>query len=322
MASKLLTGVRLRPYPNTQIGALGGLLDAVGRPLEAHELWGKTGAAFGATIDLVFSPGAAYEANLYDVIPLWENLGAWFRHRRTRRDSPDFDAAREEGIARIRESIDAGRPAIAYELGDLFEYGLVVGYDEERFAVLTLASPEEPVWQPIDHWPTLFQHARVEVITLLDFAPDFDERKADRQALRSAVDGFWAPPSPDMWLQYGIKAWEFWTMTLGSSLPLHGAPGLGHSFALKLFHAARSNAEQYLLACAARYPEAPTLAAAAAAANRTVGRLAECAEMLPFPGEREMTRDLRDDLCAILRIATDEEREMMEQVERALRHLR
>jgi hypothetical protein len=317
-----LTGVRFRPYPNTQIGALGGLLDAVGRPLEAHELWGKTGAAFAATIDLVFSPSAAYEANLYELIPLWENLGAWFRHRRTRRDSPDFASAREEGLARIRESIDQGRPAIAFELGGLFEYGLVVGYDEERLAVLTLASPEEPVWQPIAEWPTGFQHARAEVITLLDIAPDFDERKADRQALRAAVDGFWQPPSPDMWLQHGAKAWEFWTMTLSSSLPLHGAPGLGHSFQLKLFHAARSQAEQYLLACAARYPEAPTLAEAAAAANRAVGRLAECMAILPFPGEKEMTRDLRDDLAAILRIATDEEREMIEQIERALRHLR
>lgn len=317
-----MTGVRLRPYPNTQIGALGGLLDAVGRPLEAHELWGKTGAAFAATIDLVFSPAAAYEANLFELIPLWENLGAWFRHRRTRRDSPDFQEAREEGLARIRESIDRGRPAIAYELGGLFEYGLVVGYDEDRLAVLTLASPEEPVWQPVAEWPTGFQHARAEVITLLDIAPGFDERKADRTALRAAVDNFWQPPSTDMWLQHGNKAWEFWTMTLSSSLPLHGAPGIGHSFQLKLFHAARTEAGAYLSACAARYPESPTLAEAAAAAGRLVGRLKEAMAMLPFPGEKEMTRDLRDDLSAVLRIATDEEREMIEQTERALRYLR
>jgi hypothetical protein len=318
----VLTGVRLRPYPNTLIGALGGLLDAVGRSLEAHELWGKTGAAFAATIDLVFSPSAAYEANLYDLIPLWENLGAWFRHRRTRRDSPDFEAARQEGLARIRESIDRGRPAIAYELGGLFEYGLVVGYDEERLAVLTIGSPEEPVWQSIAEWPTGFQHARAEVITLLDIAPGFDERKADRTALRAAVDAFWQPPSSDMWLQHGTKAWEFWTMTLSSPLPLHGAPGIGHSFQLKLFHAARAQAAAYLAACALRYPEAPTLAEAAAAAGRLVGRLGEAMAMLPFPGEKEMTRDLRDDLSAVLRIATDEERELIEQTERALRYLR
>jgi hypothetical protein len=322
MASRLLTGVRLRPYTNTQIGALGGLLDSVGRPLETHELLGKTGAAFQMTIDLVFSPSAPYEANLFDLIPLWENLGAWFRHRRTRRDSPDWAEARQEGLERIRDAIDRGRPAIVYDLGGLLEYGLVVGYDEERLACLTLASPEEPVWMPLTDWPSPQPTSRVEVITLLDIAPGFDERKADRQALRAAVESFWQPPSADMWLQHGVKAWDFWVMTLASSLPLHGSPGLGHSFHLKFLHAARTEAAAYLRACAARYPEAEPLAAAAEACNRLVAHLFAATEILPFPGQVEMTRELRDRLAAVLRDANDAEREMIDQIERALRYLR
>lgn len=325
--SSLVSGVRFQPHRVTLVGALGGMLAAVGRDLPQPYLMGATGHAFRLTLDLVLSPGSPHELNFHEVLPLWENLGVWCKRVSAKPDDAGFAQIRAEALLRMRESLDRRRPVIAYDLLELPEYGLVVGYDEERLACLTLGNEVEPQWQFVADWPPAAHQnfTRSEVITLLDLAPEFDRRRAEAASLRFAVDHFWAPPGRDMWLQHGRHAWEFWIGILASPLPLHGGedPGMGHSYNLMVLHRARLDAATYVSEMAQRYPEAPTLAVAAAEYSQLALALAEGMELLPFPGKQGLAdTQTRKALADCLRRAMAAEQRAVEQIERALRAFR
>jgi hypothetical protein len=326
VVSSSLTGVQLRRHWVSLAGAVGGLLAHAGRDLTQPYLMGTTGHAFRLTLDVVISPSSPVELNFHDLLPLYENLGAWFKRIAARPSDPSFATTRAEALARIRLEIDAGRPVIAYDLLELPEYGLVVGYDQERLACLTLNNPETPEWLAVADWPPAAhsQFTRAEVITLLDLAPTFNRRTAEVASLRFAVDHFWASPARDLWLHHGKKAYEFWIAVLSSSLPLHGVdPGMGHSYNLTVLHRARRDAALYLTELAERYPEAPTLRDAAVHYGDLVTVLAQALELLPFPGtDLGPTPAARKPLLDLMRQAVALEGAGIDAIERALRALR
>ncbi|HWI54016.1 MAG TPA: hypothetical protein VNT01_17910 [Symbiobacteriaceae bacterium] len=308
--NKLLTEIRFRRHDVSAGGALGSLLTAAGRDLPLTYILGASGHAFRLTLDLVVSPMAPYEINFHEQFPLWENLGAWFK-RTTDRD---------EALQRFREATGRGLPAIGFDLAAQPEYGLVIGYDDDRLACLTAATPAEPVWMEAETWPP-DAHApwtRAEAITLLDLAPAFDRRRAEVASLRFAVEHFWAPASRDMWLQHGKGAYDFWISTLASPLPLHGPdPGLGHSYNLRHLLAARREAAAYLAEVGARYPEAPSLQAAALRYGEVVSALEE-----GLPSTALASAEQRKALAGCLRRALAAEQQGVDEIERSLRALR
>ncbi|MEW8977344.1 MAG: hypothetical protein AB2385_02975 [Symbiobacterium sp.] len=319
----LLNDVALMEHPISIVGALGGLLAHAGRRLEPAYLAGVTGHAFRLTLDLVISPSGPAELNFHEVFPLWERLGAWFKRVAARPADPDYPSVRADVVRRVGQAVEGGRPAIVYDLLGSGEYGLVVGVEGERWACLTPESPAAPQWMEVAAWPPA-EHAaftRAEVITLLDIAGDFDRRKAEAGSLRFAVDHFWAPPSRDMWLQHGRGAYQYWRTVLKGNLPLHGPePGKAHSYNLALLRAARGDAAAYLEQLAGQYPEAETLARAAAAYRRVERALAEAVALAPYPGEALEAH--RGEVAACLERALAAETEGVEAIERALRVLR
>lgn len=302
----------LRPHRVTLGGALGSLLAAAGRDLPQHWVMGASGLAFRLTLDAVFSPGSQAEVNFHQLFPLWERLGVWFRR----------SGERAESLAQIRTSLERGLPAIAYDLLGLQEYGLVVGAEEGRLACLTLANPDEVRWMEAADWPPAGRGdlARPEAITLLDMAPQFDRQRAEAASVRFAVEQFWAPPSRDLWLHHGVKAYEFWVAVLASNLPLHGPEaGLGHSYNLLCLHRARRDAAAYLAELAERNP---ALAGGAGAFAEVAAELAQALELASFPGERLVQDgELRRTLAARLRQVMETERRGIDALERALRTL-
>lgn len=326
MVSKVLAGVTFRRHWVSLGGALGGLLEAAGRDLPQHYLMGATGHAFRLTLDVIISPGAPMELNFHEVLPLWENLGVWFKRVAARPADEAFAETRAEVLDRIRESIDRGRPVISFDLLKLPEYGLVVGYEADRLACVTLNNDTEPEWMALDDWPPPQhqQFTRAEAITLLDVAPDFDRRRAEVASLRFAVEHFWAPGSRDMWLQHGLKAYEFWAAVLSSPLPLHGPnPGMGHSYNLMVLQRARRDAAAYLGELAERYPEAPSLQTAAVRYTEVAAIADEATKLLPFPGTTGLeTIEQRKALADCIRRAMNTERQGIDEIERALRALR
>jgi hypothetical protein len=310
----------------TVVGALGGLLAAAGRDLESTYLAGVTGHGFRLTLDLVVSPSGPTEFNFHEVLPQWERLGAWFKRVAVKPGDEGFEAGRASILSRIRESIDAGLPVIAYDLLRLPEYGLVIGYDGDRLGCLTLENPVEPGWMDSADWPP-HEHrsfSRVEAITLLDIDSGFDRRKAEVASIRDAVEHFWAPAARDMWLQHGKQAYQFWGSLLRSPLALHGLnPGLGHSYNLLVLHRARCDAAAYLHTLSEQYREAPSLGEAAALYEQVVQALEGALEILPFPGgERLADPTVRLQLADCLHRALLAEEQGITRLERAVRVLR
>jgi hypothetical protein len=322
----VLAGARCRCHWVSLGGALGGLLEAVGRDLPQPYVMGASGHAFRLTLDLVISQSAPVELNFHEVFPLWENLGLWFKRVAARPADENYTATRAEVLERMREAIDQGRPVISFDLLGLPEYGLAVGYDGDRLACLTLNNDEEPAWMETADWPPEVhrQFTRAEAITVLDVAPDFDRRRAETASLRFAVEHFWAPSSRDSWLMHGVNAYQFWAATLASSLPLHGVnPGVGHSYNLMVLQRARRDAAAYLAELAGRYPEAPSLAAAAARYGEVAAIVEEGTQLLPFPGMSGLeVPETRKGLADVLRRAMAAERQGVDEIEKALRALR
>jgi len=125
-----------------------------------------------------------------------------------------------------------------------------------------------------------------------------------------------------MWLQHGRQAYQFWRTTLvATGMPLHGPePGRGHSYNLRVLHAARRDAAAYLTELAGRYPEADALGRAAEAYRRVAEALSEAVSLVPYPGTDLAER--RTAVAACLDRAVAAETEGVEAIERALRALR
>jgi len=319
-------GVQMRPHRVSLGGALGGMLAAAGRDLPQPYLMGVTGLAFRLTLDLVVSPGSPWELNFHEALPLWENLGVWFKRVCSRPDRPEYAAVRMEALRVIRTAIDQGRPAIAFDLLEVPEYGLVVAYDENRLACLVMGSEASPAWMDSAAWPPEAHRAytRAEAIAVLDVAPSYDARRAEVASLRFAVEHFWSPPSRDQWLQNGSAAFQYWVALLGAPGALHGGdPGLGHSYNLLLLQRARRDAAAYVGELAAKYRAVRSLQTAAAEYAEVAAALAEATEILPFPGANlGLATGLRAALADCLRKAWAAERRGVDALELALRALR
>jgi len=320
-----VSDLALRSHPLSLLVSLDGALRWAGRELDLAYLSGASGLAFRLTLDVLFSPGSPFELNFHQQIPLWENLGAWFKRRSIRQDDLGYTEGRAEIVEWVNQTLKRGRPVICFDLADLPEYGLVVSHDLDRWACLTLTSRQAPIWLQTTAWPPAGRtgFGRADAIALLDLAPAFDRRRADVASLRFAIEHFWAPPARDLWLHHGLKAYEFWIATLASNLPLHGPEAeIGHSFNLMLLARVRRDAALYLSDLAVEYTEAPSLVAAAADYSRVADSLEGALACVPFPGVGLARSETRQAVAAALRQALAFERCGIDQIERALRSLR
>jgi hypothetical protein len=307
-------------------GALAGILEALGRPLPLPYLMGVSGLAFRLTLDLPVTPQSVHEWSYYEMAPLWEQLRLWLQPTAARREDDHFSETHRKALERIERSVGSGRPAAVFGLLEIPEWGLVTGVrGAAEVAALTLANLEEPRWQP---WsavpPPGLTWARLDVLTVVDAAPDFDRRTVEVASLRYALAHAWAPESADGWLRHGLRAYEFWAGSLASPLPMHGEnPGIGHSFNLAVLRQLRSDAAAYLAGLAEHYPEAPSLRRASALYGETAATLGEGSAAYPFPGRESLeNRPLRDRLAALLRQAREREAAALGELEQALRDLR
>ncbi|MFO7173323.1 MAG: hypothetical protein DIU70_010220 [Bacillota bacterium] len=289
---RVLTGVTLpRRWPSL-LGALEGMLAAVrgGPPVPpavgidpADYLLGLSGLAFYTCVDLVVSSEGPTAYNFHQLLPLWERLRVWFRYTGSAPGEPQMAALRDQAREQIRQSLDRGWPAIAYDLGGLAEYGLVVGLEGDRLLALRPAGPPEPVTVSLaDLPPADHPWSKLEVITAVAAEPDFDPAPAEEAAVRFAVDHGWAPPSRDGWYYFGLRAYQAWRTALG--MPRH-APGTAQGMAYcaeYLWHVRQG---------AARFCRYLAESRGWAAAGRAAEAYAEAAEhlatvraILPFAG--------------------------------------
>ncbi len=145
MAEHKLEGVRIdwdagagaRGEPgiyNSFMGALAGVLGYLGQPVDPAWLMGVSGWAFRICVEAGMCPSAT---SVYDWCGVLPETVAQAGYDAVHIHADYSDEARQEAQAAILKGIDAGVPAIVWDIA-IPEWGLVIGYDPDKACYLTL----------------------------------------------------------------------------------------------------------------------------------------------------------------------------------------
>ncbi|MEW6751256.1 MAG: sigma-70 family RNA polymerase sigma factor [Candidatus Latescibacterota bacterium] len=352
---RVLEGIEPRRGDSTVLGTFHPVLQAAGATLSVARLAGTLGHAF--TFSMKRDGSEVWQqANLdwwlfFDDLP-W--VGYRFQHFQgilkgaVPAPGPEaLTAPNEEAWKAVRQSIDRGVPAVAWQPmtvaqrdagASAFEWGLLVGYDEGQ-ATYTVRHPYYRVEYEVPH--DQFGHTDpvhwYYVIVLAEPSP-VEPRAAARRALGHAVDFAhgrrFQGQGACYWVDaVGLAAYDLWRETLNEGKATARrttatAAGLRWS---------RQWAAEYLRELASELPEArQPLQAGAACYDQQAGVLRELEDACRGAGEpappaalagREEAADLWPGAQAqraadLVGAALEAERGAVVQIERALAALR
>jgi hypothetical protein len=286
-------------------GAIEGVLRFLGIDLTQPALMSLSGHAFRFAIAQSGAGVAAPESPfLFDyerALPLYGGLGLTWETEGAWPDDPDYERRRERLVARIRRSIDRGKPCVVYGL-QLTEFGIVNGYDERAglFYISTSISSQYGTSLPLAQWP-----APGHVPLLRGLFPDRSVRversAAERSALRFAVAyASGGDPGGPAGVAHGIAAYEVWLEAYDRGLPIDPA---GNRRCIQTLQAARRDAATFLNSLAERMPaERERLIAVARDYELEALALSRMATLFPYPGGGDTeNRGLRHAAAAALR---------------------
>lgn len=328
MAQHALDGVRLEPNWTSLCGAISGLLHYLGRPLPQATVMGLTGHAFRLTLDRLCTTGSPYEFNWGEQLAMYQNLGLYFYRQEVGAEG-DLEQGRAQAWRRICDGIDRGYPAIAFGFLDMLEYGLVAGYDDEgglrRYYGHQVERPPAGAWFPAEEMPhpAHRRFSRLDVLTLLGRPEEWERERAERAAIRFAVDSAWVRDDFNAWSVSGLAAYEYWELNIGVLGEKNHAPDahISHAYNLVLVQHARQDAADFLAALAeAREAQPGPLAAAARQYRRVADELRTASQLLPYPsGEGFSDPERRKQVAAQIHAAAEAERQGLAALEYALR---
>ena len=324
MTAKRIAGVSLTFSWTSLIGALDGVLRALGAARPFHELMGVTGFAFRLALTeeagvLAAAPAAA-AVGLRSALPLLENAGVGLELMEARPDEPAYGDRRHEALRAMRRSIDRGRPAIAYDL-HVPEFGIVGGYDDAAgtLTVSTLMSGQFGATLAERRWPVPERRGPMIVLVPGRLRP-VDPGGAAVTALRFAVAYAEAgDPDDSTGATHGLAAYARWRECFERGEPIDPA---GNARAIQTVQAARRDAARFLRESGFGAPAAGALAKAAEAYERVALAVSRMATLFPYPAGGDPTSPAgRHVALAALRDAEAHEREALEQVRAALASL-
>ncbi len=322
MARKLLGAAETINNWTSLAGAMAGALRFLGVAADEPRLMGTTGLAFRLAIDAGPSGIAGGQSELAidrsRALTLFAGLGVSWEWLTVGPEEDGYARRREQLIARVRRSIDRGRPAVAFGL-HLPEYGLIKGYDdrEQLFFVSTTVSPQFGPALPWAQWPAPGLPARLDVLLPGD-RRRVDQAAAARTALRFAVD-FARRGEPALGAEpaQGLAAYNRW-------LEGYAQPGrldrFGNARVIQTLLSARRDAAAYVRSLAAQQPAGmAALQEAAAAYAAEALALSRLATLFPYPsgGDTSAPGALAAGSAA-LRQGLVHERAAVDSLERAL----
>lgn len=287
MGQKRIANVEIGVTWTSVVGALAGVLRALGEPCAISHLMGLTGHAFRLALtqaDGVLAAGpAAPAADFARALPLYANAGRRWALVSAATTDRDFAARRRETLTQIRRSIDRGRPVIAYDI-HLPEFGIIHGYDDtaRTLVVSSMLSRQYGATLAASRWPVPERAGRF--LVLLPGARTKPEpRRTLRESLRFAVAyADYGDPGDPAGATHGLAALTRWRDALHAGEPLDPA---GNARLIQTVQSARRDAARYLRDSAAGLPSlSGSLSAAAAAYDRVALAYSRMATLFPYPG--------------------------------------
>jgi hypothetical protein len=281
-----LAPIELSPNWTSVVGALHGVLHALGETMQPWQLMGVTGHAFRIALtehDGVIAGGSqAAAVDFLRMLPLYRNSGRRFELITADPAARDFPKRRADALKRIRRSIDRGRPVIAYDL-HIPEFGIIFGYDDraQTLTVRSLMSAQYGEALTESRWPVPERGGRL-IVLLAGDRERVDPARALRDALRFAVEyAEHGDPGDPMGASHGVAAYARWREAFEQGRMVDAG---GNALTIQTVQNARRDAAQFLRDAAVRLQsDAGLLSEAAAAYDREALALSRMATFFPYP---------------------------------------
>jgi hypothetical protein len=260
---------------------------------------------------------------------LIQTLGYDLEHLSLCEDGMDPAQEVNRVIARVKDEIRAGRPAIVWHAFTWAEWDVVCGFDDESNQFVGRGS-----YAGLDEYATADQG---RTATCGDICPalgailigektgEYDARGAEIAALWEAVAHAHSTENVEaldgeQWVMlYGLACYDRWIRDFGLDLP--HLPTMGDRYCLGVNRSTHRTAAGFVREMAIRYPAAQEQFSRAA--ERFIAEadaLHEAAEML-FPGwelPQEANREINDKAAVLLRTARDNYARAIDEIEGAL----
>jgi hypothetical protein len=241
-----------------------------------------------------------------------------------------MDPAREVDrvIARVKDEIRAGRPAIVWHAFTWAEWDVVCGFDDESRQFVGRGS-----YAGLDGYATADQGRMATcnicppfgAILVGEKTGQYDARASEIAALQEAVAHAHSTQNVDkaggeQWVMlYGLACYDRWIHDFQGDPPR--VPTMGDRYCFGVNRSTHCAAGGFLRELAARYPAAKgQLNCAATHFVAEAGALNESADML-FPGwqlPREASREINSQVATLLRTARDRYARAIDEIESAL----
>jgi hypothetical protein len=271
----------------TVVGAIEGVLRALGNSRPTHELMGITGHAFRLALTeqsgVVAAGPTAASADFRRVLPLYRNTGRTFELVEASPADRDYAKKREKAIKQIRKNIGRHRPAVAFDL-HLPEFGIIFGYDDRArtLEVSSLMSSQYGATLAESRWPVPERGQRL-IVFLVGKQQRIGRTRAYRDALRFAFDYAWhGDPGDPTHAAHGLASFERWRAAFEQGREIDPA---GHARIIQTVQTARRDAARFLReSVAAEVPAGAVYATIAATAyDRGALAFSRMATLFPYP---------------------------------------
>lgn len=314
MARRQLEGLQYVPNWLSPVGALAGALRFLDVPvpsppyltaISGHAFQFAFGMGVGGLMRAAAPTGERYRRAVgrYGTLGLRAELHVV---------PPGDLVAREAALGVIRRAIDRKRAVIAFGLHTP-EYGLVIGYDEERGQLLvsTLTTEQQGAALPLAMWPPPGSIGPVPLV-VLERHGRFEREAVERAALGFALEEAVAEPGEGE-LAVGIAAYERWQAELRA--PEAALDGRGHAYTIQMLLAARREAGQFVAALVERAGGGTALREAGGAYQQEVLALSRLASMFSYPhGGDIMNAGVREQGARYLATALERERAALDAI--------
>ena len=262
-----------------------------------------------------------------DAMRLVRLLGYDFEHLKLEGKDDELKAQTRKTVARVKQEIDAGRPALVWHAFTNAEWDVVYGYDGDKRQFLGRGS-----WQGNDKPYAVADEGRMStcgkicppqgVVVIRQKAKPFDAREAELAALREAVRHGRSQKNVDKlggekWAMLeGIACYDRWVRDFKDP---EKKRTMGDSYCYGVYHSVRASAAPFLREIAPRYPKAAEHLEAAAKHFETEVEWLKKGEKLLWWGSPEGPDPNRNEqAAAILQNARDAYAAGIGEIEKAL----
>jgi hypothetical protein len=302
------------------------VMSYLGETYSPAYIQGISGAAFRIG---GICPCAPTCACAMDTQGLLKTFGYEIEHLSLCEEGMDPEKEVQRVIARLKDQIRAGRPALVWHAFTWAEWDVVCGFDDETHQFIGRGS-----YAGLDGYATAGQGRMatcgaicppIGAILVGDKTGQYDARRSEIAALREAVAHAHSTQNVDrlggeQWqMLYGLACYDRWICDFAANPPR--LPTMGDRYCFGVNRSTHRAAAGFLRELACKYPQATAyLECAASHFAAEADALNESAEML-FPGwelPQEVNGKTNEKVAALLRTARDNYARGIDEIESAL----